>query len=75
MSFLRRHVTEHFYDFLILEASKTKVYKVTTLNTKNLKGILTFILQTYKVLVYWTMSFLCRHVTVHLHDFLILVSS
>ena len=75
MSFLRRHVTEHFYDFLILEASKTKVYKVTTSNTRNLKGILTFILQTDKLLVYWTMSFLCRHVTVHLHDFLILASS
>ena len=50
-------------------------FKFTTSNTRNLKGILSFILQTFKVLVYWTMSFFCRHVTVHLHDFLILVSS
>ena len=75
MSFFCRQVTELFYHSFILVPSKTKVYKVTTSNTRNLKSILTFILQTYKVLVYWTMSFLCRHVTVHLHDFLILVSS
>ena len=75
MSFFCRQVTELFYYFFILVLSKTKVHKVTTSNTRNLKGILTFILQTDEVLVYWTMSFLYRHVTVHLHDFLILLSS
>ena len=75
MSFFRKHVTGHLYDFLIPEASKIKVYNVTIVNTRNLKGILTFILQTHKVLVYWTMSFLCRHVTEHFYDFLILEAS
>ena len=60
MSFFCRQVTELFHHSFILVPSKTKVYKVTTSNTRNLKGILTFILQTYKVPVYWTMSFLRR---------------
>ena len=75
MSFLLRHATVHFDDFLIIVNSKTKVSKVTTSNTRNLKGILTFILQTFLVLFYWTMSFLCRHDVIHFDDFLILVIS
>ena len=44
MSFFRRYVTVHFYDFLILVTSKTKEFKVTTSNTRNIKGFLTFFL-------------------------------
>ena len=73
MSFLRRHDTVHFDDFLILVTSETKVFKVITSNTRNLKGIPAFTLQIFLVLIYWTISFLCRHVTVHSNDFLILV--
>ena len=75
MSFLCRHVTVHFADFLIFVTFRTKAIKVTTSNTKNLMGILAFILQILKVLVYWTMSFLRRHFTVLFCDFLILVTS
>ena len=60
MSFLCRHVTVHFADFLIFVTFRTKVIKVTTSNTKNFMGILAFILQILNVLVYWTMSFLRR---------------
>ena len=74
MSLNRRHGTVHFDDFFILFAFKAKAFKVTTSNKRNLKGIPTFTSQIFLVLVYWTMSFLPRHATVHFDDFLILVT-
>ena len=52
MPFFRRYVTVHFYDFLILVTSKTKDFKVTTSNKRNIKGFLAFFLQIFEVLVY-----------------------
>lgn len=57
-------------DILILVTSETKVFKVTTSNTRNLKGILAFIFQIFLVLFDWTMSFLRNHATVHFDHFL-----
>ena len=56
----------HFDDFFILVTSKTKAFKVITSNIRNPKGILTFTLQIFLVLFYWTMSYLCRHITVYI---------
>ena len=72
MTFLHIHVTVHFNDFLILVTSKTEAFKVTTSNTRNLKGILAFTLQIFLVLVHWTMQFLCIHGKVHFDIFLFL---
>ena len=75
ISFLHKHATVHFDDFLILVTPKTKAFIVTTSNTRNFKGIPTFTSQIFLVLVHWTMSFLRRHAKVHSDDFLILVTS
>ena len=71
MPLFRRHVTVQFDDFFILVTSTIKVFKVTTSNTRNLKGILAFIK------TYFRFCFIgqCHSFAGNFDDFLILFTS